>query len=91
MKHKIEAKNPETNQSAECGHHPSTGSTLSAKWTMNDLLQLIPGEWRDVKVSVGDNINRAHQIKRVALHVNRNGSRVIVLHDNELQQVIENA
>jgi len=69
----------------------STPTDTKAPWTANNLLHEIPDEWRDCPICVGDSISRPMRIKRVSLHANRNGSRVIILHEDEVHPLIENA
>lgn len=89
-KAKKKAKAPQA-KGAEGGCAAAPGSVARRLWTMSNLLDQIPVEWRDVPVCIGDSIGRATRVKRVTLHSNRNGSRVIVIHETEIQPLIENA
>jgi hypothetical protein len=60
-------------------------SEANKAMTAADLFLKIPEEWRIAEITIGDDIERAHPVKRVALHQDLSGRRVVVLYKEPIE------
>lgn len=51
-----------------------------------ELCDLIPAHWRNAEIYIANGIGNAIPIKRVSLHTDSSGRKVILLHDEELKR-----
>lgn len=58
---------------------------LPKRWTTSDLIKLIPQNWRNVEVCIGNTVGDAKIVRRISLHTNNTGKRVILLHQEEIE------
>ena len=72
-------------------NYPLEKSTTIAKCrqpkrlaTPRDLFAAIPSEWMDAEITIGTSLGGAIPIKRVSLHVDAAGRRVVIIHDRPL-------
>lgn len=56
---------------------------LPNAWNTTKIISLVPQNWRNVEVFIGDSIGNGVKIRRVSLHTNRSGRRVVLLHAKE--------
>jgi hypothetical protein len=58
---------------------PKNQLTSNPCWTIEDLLNKIPKEWRNYPIAIGDGLERAYLIKRVQLVQNHDGTGLVIL------------
>ena len=49
--------------------------------TVRELLARIPVSWRDAEVAISDSISAVRAVRRVSLHENADGKRVVIIHE----------
>ena len=52
--------------------------------TMLDIWDVIPVDWEKADIAIGTGIGSAELVRRISLHEDENGKRVILLHNNHL-------
>lgn len=52
--------------------------------TAADVIAQIPPGWRSAQVCIGTSVGRANIVRRVALHRDASGRRVVVLYDEPI-------
>lgn len=53
--------------------------------TARDVWSQIPKSWQDCPIAIGDSIGSAVVIRRISLHQDSEGNRVILLHDEKMK------
>ena len=60
-------------------------SRINKSWSLADVIKEIPPGWRDGELTIGDNLQRAFRVKRIALVKNKDGKKIIILSWSELK------
>jgi hypothetical protein len=55
-----------------------------AAMTVADMLLQIPQRWRAAEIAIGNSIGDALPVKRIALHRDRNGRRVVAMYSEKI-------
>lgn len=64
---------------------PETKAKEADLKTFSQLMAFVPKDWRNAEVAIGVCIGTAKKIRRVSLHKNESGRRIILIHDEVLK------
>jgi hypothetical protein len=53
--------------------------------TVREMLKQIPTRWRDAEITIGDSIGAAKTVRRVALHRDDTGRKVVVIYEEPIR------